>query len=73
MTKMAKWKDRMSLKDNRNENSPALALDYPLWNFLLEKRKKKSLSCLSLGLYMHKLFTIIESPPFSFTFKLHFQ
>lgn len=72
MTKMAKWKDRMSLKDNGNENSPALALDYPLWNLLLEKRKK-SLSCLSLSLFMHTLFTIIESPPFSFTFKLHFQ
>ena len=42
MTKMAKWKDRMSLKDNGNENSPALSLDYPLWNLLLEKRKKKS-------------------------------
>lgn len=38
---MAKWKDRISLKDDGNENSPALALGYPLQNFLLEKRKKK--------------------------------
>ena len=73
MAKRAKWKDRISLKDNGNENSPALALGYPLQNFLLKRGRKRSLSCLRLSLFMHKLFTTIESPPFSFTFKLHFQ